>query len=108
MNTTNFVVNNAPSESMACVLRFMQLLNEKYPIDRSIGNFQANHSIVLDTDGTLIVSIWVWKQLDWRSYMVGLTPDDLARTPEGLLEEVSRTLTPELAKLIVPSINPRQ
>jgi hypothetical protein len=57
----------------------------------------------------LIVSIWVWKQLDWRSYLVGLTPDDLARTPEGLIEEVSRTLTPELEKLIVDriTVNPR-
>jgi hypothetical protein len=89
---------------MQPMLRFLQLLNAKYPIDRSIGKFNGNHSIVLDTtDGTLIVSIWVWKQLEWRNYMVGLEATDLDKSPEGLVEEVSTTLAAELVKLIVPS-----
>lgn len=100
MTTTNFTINNPPGDSMQPVFRFLQLLNEKYPIDRSLGNFQGSHAIVLDVD-VLIVSVWVWKQLNWRNYLVSIEPKDLALTPEGLIDEVSTTLKSELEKLIV-------
>lgn len=92
-------------ESMA---KFLVLLNEKYPLQRT-PNFNGNHSIVFDTTGLsvgqpcIVVSVWIFKQLEWRSYPVGLTPDDLRLSPEQLIAEIDRCLQAELAKLIVPT-----
>lgn len=95
--------------TMEGMATFMRLLNEKFPIDRTIGNFQGNHFIVFDTTNLsrsipgLTVNVWIWKQLEWRCYPVGLTDDDLKLSPEGLIAEISRVLEPELHKLIVPA-----
>lgn len=109
-STTNFsYAPPPPANTMQGLATFVRLLNEKYPIDRTIGNFQGNHSIVLDTTGlsygtpVVIVTIWVWKQLEWRCYPVGLNDEDLALSPEGLIAEIDRVLKPQLEKLIVPS-----
>jgi hypothetical protein len=105
----NFVSAPPPVPTMETLARFMILLNQRYPIDRTIGNFQGNHSVVFDTTGLsralpgLTVSVWVWKQLEWRCYPVGLTEDDLRLTPEALVDEIARCLEPELSKLIVPT-----
>lgn len=96
-------------ESMA---KFLQLLNERWPIERT-ANFHGNHSIVWDTTGLsfggqpkgtpcVVVTIWIFKQLEWRNYPIGLTPDDLKLSPEGLISEIARVLDPETEKLIVP------
>lgn len=106
--TMSFVQPTPEPSSLVSLGRLMTLLNEKWPIDRTIGNFQGNHSIVFDTTGLsvglpcLVVSIWVWKQLDWRCYPVGLSEDDLRLTPEALIQEISRVLEPELSKIIAP------
>jgi hypothetical protein len=99
-----------PAPNLEAVAKFMFLLSERYPIDRTIGNFQGNHFIVYDTTHLnrsmpgLTVHVWVWKQLEWRCYPVGLTDDDLKLDAESLLNEISRALEPELAKLIVPTM----
>jgi hypothetical protein len=99
-----------PPVSLESMARFMILLNERWPIDRApTGNFNGNHSLVFDTTGlsvgqpALVVSVWIWKQLEWRNYPVGLTPDDLRLSPEQLIIEIARVLEPEIGKLIVPS-----
>jgi hypothetical protein len=104
--TTNFTVSNPPpQESMAPMMKFMQLVNKQWPIDRSIGNFQGNHSITINPDAPeeLILTLVVWKQLEWRAYAVGLGTSDMLMTPEALLADVVRTATPELEKLITPA-----
>lgn len=109
MTDTNFVYNAPASEpNMEPMLKFLVLLNQKFPIDRSIGNFQGNHSIVLgEIDGVLvpIVQLCIWKQLEWRLYAVALEPANLLLSPEALLEDVVKTVTPEIEKLITPSMD---
>jgi hypothetical protein len=110
MNNLNFVLAEAPqpANNMEFLAKFLRLLNERFPLNRT-ANFQGNHSIVYDTTGLsvgqpcIVVSIWVFKQLEWRCYPVGLTDEDLARSPEGLVAEIARCLQPELDRLIVPS-----
>jgi hypothetical protein len=95
--------------TMETLGKFLALLNERFPIDRGISNFHGNHHVVLDTTGLsrpipgITVGIWIWQQLDWRSYQIALTDEDLLLTPEALVEEVARVITPELSKLIVPA-----
>jgi hypothetical protein len=110
VSVTNFVSATPPSNSMENLSKFLLLLNERYPIDREITkNFNGNHSIVFDTTGLsvgqpcLVVTVWVFKQLDWRCYAVGLDAEDLLLTPEGLLKEVVRVLDVATAKLIAPT-----
>lgn len=114
--TTTFQYNAPPQASlptMETVARFLMLLNERYPLDRT-ANFHGNHSIVFDTTGLnfggdpkgtpcIVVTVWIFKQLEWRNYPIGLTVDDLRLTPEGLVNEIARVLDPEAAKLIVPA-----
>jgi hypothetical protein len=118
MNNTTFVNAPPPANTMEGTAKFMMLLNEKWPIERT-ANFGGNHSIVYDTTGLLfagqpkgspcmVVSVWIFKQLEWRCYPIGLTPEDLALTPEGLVAEIARVLEPETAKLIVPATSRMQ
>lgn len=114
VNTTfNYNVPVPPQEqTMEPLTKFLILLNERYPIERT-ANFHGNHSIVWDTTGLsfggqpkgtpcVVVTVWIFKQLEWRNYPIGLTPDDLKLSPEALLNEIARVLDPETAKLIVP------
>jgi hypothetical protein len=103
---TNFTFNSPPpAETMAPLMKFMQLVNKQFPIDRSIGNFQGNHSIILNPESPseLFLNLWVWKQLEWRVYTVGLGAPDMLLSPEDLLADIVRTATPELEKLITPA-----
>jgi hypothetical protein len=105
---TAFAAPPAPANTMEGMAKFMMLINERWPIVRT-ANFMGNHSIVYDTTGLsvgqpcIVVSIWIFKQLEWRCYPVGLSPDDLRRDPDGLVSEIARVLDPETEKLIVPA-----
>lgn len=102
---TTFSYNAPPPEpSVAPMLRFLQLVNKQWPIDRSIGNFGGNHSITINPEcpEELLLTIWVWKQLEWRAYLVGLGPPDMLLSADALLADVVRTATPELEKMITP------
>jgi hypothetical protein len=108
----------APALSMEPLAKFMVLLNERWPIVRT-ANFNGNHHIVYDTTGLsfggqpkgtpcVVVSVWIFKQLEWRCYPIGLTPEDLALSPEGLIAEIARVLEPEAERLIVPATSRMQ
>jgi hypothetical protein len=115
---TNFVMAPAPitppaPSTMETLGKFMFLLNERWPIVRT-ANFNGNHSIVYDTTGLsyggqpkgtacVVVCVWIFKQLEWRNYPIGLTEDDLRLDPHALLNEIARVLDPETEKLIVPA-----
>lgn len=90
-----------PPQTMETLHKFLRLLNEKYPIERT-ANFGGNHHIVMQ-EGVVGVGIWLFKQLEWRCYPVGLTPEDLALSPEALVNEIARVVDAESSKLIVPT-----
>lgn len=115
---TNFVMAPAPiappaPSTMETLGKFMFLLSERWPIVRT-ANFNGNHSIVYDTTGLsyggqpkgascVVVCVWIFKQLEWRNYPIGLTEDDLRLDPRALINEIARVLDPETEKLIVPA-----
>lgn len=89
--------------NMLPMVKFMILLNNRFPIDYT-GKFQGNHSVVYDQRQVISVGVWIWKDLDWRLYPVGLSDADLLMTPEELVAEVARCVDAEVQKkLIVPT-----
>lgn len=95
-----------PAGTVATIATFLRLLNEAYPIDRTIDpNFKGHHGITLNEDGTINVGVWVWKQMQWRCYSMTLTADeDFHRSPDESVSDIQCVLKLELDKLIPPPL----